>query len=40
MKGGTATKMVLNTTTTGAMGINGKVFGNLMVDLQAKCEKL
>ena len=40
MKAGTATKMVLNTITTGAMVITGKVFGNLMVDLQAKCEKL
>ena len=40
MKAGTATKMVLNTITTGAMVMTGKVFGNLMVDLQAKCEKL
>ena len=40
MKAGTATKMVLNTITTGAMVLMGKVFGNLMVDLQATCEKL
>ncbi len=40
MKAGTATKLVLNTITTGAMVLTGKVFGNLMVDLQAKCEKL
>ncbi len=40
MKAGTATKMVLNTITTGAMIRIGKVFGNLMVDLQATCEKL
>jgi len=40
MKAGTATKMVLNIITTGAMIRIGKVFGNLMVDLQATCEKL
>ena len=40
MKAGTATKMVLNTITTGAMVVTGKVYGNLMVDLQATCEKL
>ncbi len=40
MKAGTATKMVLNTITTGAMVMTGRVFGNLMVDLQATCEKL
>ena len=40
MKAGTATKMVLNTITTGAMVMTGKVFGNLMVDLQSTCEKL
>ena len=40
MKAGTATKMVLNTITTAAMVMTGKVFGNLMVDLQATCEKL
>ena len=40
MKAGTATKMVLNTITTGAMVMTGKIFGNLMVDLQSTCEKL
>jgi N-acetylmuramic acid 6-phosphate etherase len=40
MKAGTATKMVLNTITTSAMVLTGKVFGNLMVDLQVTCEKL
>jgi N-acetylmuramic acid 6-phosphate etherase len=40
MKAGTATKMVLNTITTGAMVLLGKVFGNLMVDLQVTCAKL
>lgn len=40
MKAGTATKMVLNTITTSAMVLAGKVFGNLMVDLQVTCEKL
>ena len=40
MKAGTATKMVLNTITTAAMVRMGKVFGNLMVDLQVTCEKL
>src|SRR5690606_13545869 len=40
MKAGTATKMVLNTITTSAMVKLGKVFGNLMVDLQVTCEKL
>jgi len=40
MKAGTATKMVLNTITTGAMVMTGKVFGNLMVDLQSTCAKL
>jgi len=40
MKAGTATKMVLNTITTGAMVRMGKVYGNLMVDLQVTCEKL
>ena len=40
MKAGTATKMVLNTITTAAMVQQGKVFGNLMVDLQVTCEKL
>jgi len=40
MKAGTATKLVLNTITTGAMVRLGKVSGNLMVDLQVTCEKL
>ena len=40
MKAGTATKLVLNTITTGAMIRSGKVFGNLMVDLQVTCAKL
>ena len=40
MKAGTATKMILNIITTGAMIRIGKVFGNLMVDLQVTCEKL
>ncbi len=40
MKAGTATKMVLNTITTSSMVRLGKVFGNLMVDLQVTCEKL
>jgi N-acetylmuramic acid 6-phosphate etherase len=31
---------VLNTITTGAMIGLGKVYGNLMVDLQVTCEKL
>ena len=40
MKAGTATKLVLNSITTGAMVLLGKVHGNLMVDLQVTCEKL
>jgi N-acetylmuramic acid 6-phosphate etherase len=40
MKAGTATKMVLNTITTSSMVKLGKVFGNLMVDLQVTCQKL
>jgi N-acetylmuramic acid 6-phosphate etherase len=40
MKAGTATKLVLNTITTGAMVRLGKTFGNLMVDLQAWNQKL
>jgi len=40
MKAGTATKMVLNTITTSAMVLSGKVYGNLMVDLQVTCQKL
>ena len=40
LKAGTATKMVLNSITTAAMVRFGKVFGNLMVDLQVTCRKL
>ncbi len=40
MKAGTATKMVLNMLTTGAMVKLGKTYGNLMVDLQATNSKL
>ena len=40
MKAGTATKLVLNTVTTGAMVRLGKVYGNLMVDLRAWNAKL
>jgi N-acetylmuramic acid 6-phosphate etherase len=40
MKAGTATKMVLNTISTAAMVKTGKVYGNLMVDLQVTCQKL
>jgi N-acetylglucosamine kinase-like BadF-type ATPase len=40
MKAGTATKMVLNMFTTGAMVLLGKTYGNLMVDLKATNRKL
>ncbi|HEX7545902.1 MAG TPA: N-acetylmuramic acid 6-phosphate etherase [Gemmatimonadaceae bacterium] len=40
MKAGTATKLVLNTISTGAMIRLGKTYGNLMVDLQASNAKL
>ena len=40
MKAGTATKLVLNMITTGAMIRIGKTFGNLMVDLRATNNKL
>jgi N-acetylmuramic acid 6-phosphate etherase len=40
MKAGTATKMVLNTISTAAMVKTGKVYGNLMVDLQVTAQKL
>jgi len=40
MKAGSATKLVLNTISTGAMIRLGKVHGNLMVDLQVTCAKL
>jgi N-acetylmuramic acid 6-phosphate etherase len=40
LKAGTATKLVLNMLTTGAMIRLGKVYGNLMVDLVALSAKL
>ena len=40
LKAGTATKLVLNMITTGAMIRLGKTFGNLMVDLRATNDKL
>jgi len=40
MKAGTATKLILNTISTGAMIRLGKTYGNLMVDLQAWSAKL
>ena len=40
LKAGTATKMVLNMLTTGAMVLLGKTYGNLMVDLKATNQKL
>jgi N-acetylmuramic acid 6-phosphate etherase len=40
LKAGTATKLVLNMLTTGAMVLLGKTYGNLMVDLQATNRKL
>jgi N-acetylmuramic acid 6-phosphate etherase len=40
LKSGTATKLVLNMLTTGAMVRRGKAFGNLMVDLRASNQKL
>jgi len=40
MKAGTATKMVLNMLSTGAMVRLGKTYSNLMVDLQATNSKL
>jgi len=40
MKAGTATKLVLNSLTTGAMIRLGKTYGNLMVDLRAWNDKL
>jgi N-acetylmuramic acid 6-phosphate etherase len=40
LKAGTATKLVLNAITTGAMVRLGKVYGNLMVDLMAWSDKL
>ena len=40
LKAGTATKLVLNTISTGAMIRLGKAYGNLMVDLTATSQKL
>jgi len=40
MKAGTATKLVLNTITTGTMIRLGKTFGNFMVDVRATNDKL
>jgi N-acetylmuramic acid 6-phosphate etherase len=40
LKAGTATKLILNMITTGAMIRLGKTYGNLMVDLQATNAKL
>jgi N-acetylmuramic acid 6-phosphate etherase len=40
MKAGSAQKLVLNTLSTGIMVKLGKVYGNLMVDVQVKNEKL
>lgn len=40
MKAGTATKMALNAITTGAMVLNGKTYGNLMIDVRPTNDKL
>ena len=40
MKAGTATKLVLNMLTTAAMIRMGKIYGNMMVDLQMNSRKL
>ena len=40
LKAGTATKLVLNMITTGAMILIGKTYGNLMVDVQTNSDKL
>ena len=40
LKAGTATKLVLNAITTGAMIRTGRAYGNLMVDLVALSDKL
>lgn len=40
LKAGTATKLILNTISTGAMIRMGKAYGNLMVDLMASSHKL
>ena len=40
MKSGTAQKMTLNIISTTAMVLLGKTYGNLMIDLQARSDKL
>lgn len=40
MKSGTAQKMTLNMISTSAMVLLGKTYGNLMIDLQVKSDKL
>jgi N-acetylmuramic acid 6-phosphate etherase len=40
LKAGTVTKLVLNTLTTASMVRQGRVYGNLMVDLQPRSAKL
>lgn len=40
LKAGTATKLILNTITTGAMVLIGKTYGNRMIDLQPTNHKL
>jgi N-acetylmuramic acid 6-phosphate etherase len=40
LKAGTVTKLVLNTLTTASMARRGRVYGNLMVDLQPRSAKL
>jgi len=40
MKSGTAQKMALNMISTSAMVLLGKTFGNLMIDLECRSEKL
>lgn len=40
LKAGTVTKLVLNIVTTGAMARSGKIYRNLMVDMQASNRKL
>jgi N-acetylmuramic acid 6-phosphate etherase len=40
MKAGTAQKMILNMITTSAMILNGRIYGNRMIDLRATSEKL
>jgi N-acetylmuramic acid 6-phosphate etherase len=40
LKAGTATKLVLNMITTGAMALSGKIHDGLMVGMQPLCAKL